>query len=149
MIDPEEKEFAIAVGILEDSRKLIATGKIQRWDVVKWSVTVNIALAVAAAAPALAEVRLCLLILSWGVAYASWRLVVHYNQRMTDTQGQVKTVVKRLRDKNVDYNAIADHNVEDGYSISRERYDLTDFYVLFAILAGSPVLVLLSLFVKH
>jgi hypothetical protein len=32
-------EFAVACAILEDWRKLIAAGKAQRWDVIKWAVT--------------------------------------------------------------------------------------------------------------
>jgi hypothetical protein len=131
MIDPAEKDFAIAVGILEDSRKLIAAGKIQRWDVVKWSVTVNIALAV----PAVASTtltdwsRYCLLILSAVVAFASWRLVVHYNRRMTGAQKQAVTVVKWLSCKGIDHDAIAGENTEAAYLPVREKYDLTEFWI--------------------
>jgi hypothetical protein len=32
MIDPEEKEFQIATGILEDCRRFIAAHKVQRWE---------------------------------------------------------------------------------------------------------------------
>jgi hypothetical protein len=67
MIDPEEKEFQIAVGILEDCRRQIAAYKALRWDVVKWGVTINLALAVAAAAPTLADFRPYLLfsVVAW------------------------------------------------------------------------------------
>jgi hypothetical protein len=40
-----DQEFQIACGILDDNRRLIAAGKLQRWDAVKWAVTVNLALA--------------------------------------------------------------------------------------------------------
>jgi hypothetical protein len=37
-----QHEFEFASAVLDDCRKLIAAGKAQRWDVVKWTVTVNI-----------------------------------------------------------------------------------------------------------
>jgi hypothetical protein len=45
-----EHELNMACSILEDTRKLIAAGKVQRWDVVKWAVSVNIGLATVASA---------------------------------------------------------------------------------------------------
>jgi hypothetical protein len=36
--------------MLDDHRRLIAAGKTQRWDVVKWAVTINMALAAASIA---------------------------------------------------------------------------------------------------
>ena len=37
-----DKAFAIACLLLQDQRSLIAAGKAQRWDVVKWVVAVNL-----------------------------------------------------------------------------------------------------------
>ena len=45
-----EHEFHVACAILEDHRKLIAAGKSQRWDVIKWAVTINVALTTASIA---------------------------------------------------------------------------------------------------
>jgi hypothetical protein len=148
MIDPEEKEFAIAVGILDDCRRYIAAHKIQRWDVVKWGVSVNLALAVAAAAPALADFRPYLLLLSAGVAAASWGLVLHNNRRMTRIRDQAVTVVNWLRLKGVDYDAITGQSTQDDYSVG-ETYDLQEFYMFLAILVASPALVFFSLFLHH
>ena len=44
-MDREDDEIRFALGVLDDHRRLIAAGKTQRWDIVKWAVTVNIALA--------------------------------------------------------------------------------------------------------
>src|SRR5260370_32407457 len=44
------QEFQIAYADLADHQRLIAAGKTQRWDVVKWAVTVNLALVAAAIA---------------------------------------------------------------------------------------------------
>ena len=55
MNDLADKEFQLASAALENCRRYIAAHKTQRWDVVKWGVSVNLALAVAAAIPGLAE----------------------------------------------------------------------------------------------
>jgi hypothetical protein len=53
-----DKEFQVIASALDDCRRLIAAGKMQRWDVVKWGVTVNTALAAAAAGRG--NISLCL-----------------------------------------------------------------------------------------
>jgi hypothetical protein len=45
-----DREFHVACAILDDIRKLIAAGKSQRWDVIKWVVALNAALATASVA---------------------------------------------------------------------------------------------------
>ena len=49
MTSVQDHDFAIASLLLQDQQKLIAAGKVQRWDVVKWTITVNLALATASA----------------------------------------------------------------------------------------------------
>jgi hypothetical protein len=41
----DDEELKVIYSALDDCRRLIAAGKVQRWDVVKWGVTVNVALA--------------------------------------------------------------------------------------------------------
>jgi hypothetical protein len=43
MEDIENKEFQVASAALEDHRRFIAAHKIQRWEVLKWGVSINIA----------------------------------------------------------------------------------------------------------
>ena len=50
MTGVNDKEFQVITAALDDCRKLIAAGKVQRWEVVKWGVAVNVGLATAAAA---------------------------------------------------------------------------------------------------
>jgi hypothetical protein len=45
----DDRKFQVIVSAHDDCRRQIAAGKVQRWDVVKWGVTVNVALATAAA----------------------------------------------------------------------------------------------------
>jgi hypothetical protein len=43
----QDQDFAIASLLLQDQQRLIAAGKVQRWDVVKWTIAINLALATA------------------------------------------------------------------------------------------------------
>ena len=45
----DANDFSVVSSALDDYRRLIAAGKIQRWDVVKWGVTVDLALAAVSA----------------------------------------------------------------------------------------------------
>jgi hypothetical protein len=42
-----QEDFKFASAMLDNRQGMIAAGKLQRWDVVKWTVTVNVALAAA------------------------------------------------------------------------------------------------------
>ena len=70
---------------LENERRLIAAGKLQRWDVVKWVLTANSALL--AAAVALRDTpwpfHALFFFLTIVIAGVGHNLVAHYNTRMT------------------------------------------------------------------
>jgi hypothetical protein len=38
----QDQDFQIASLLLQDQQRLIAAGKVQRWDVVKWTIAVNL-----------------------------------------------------------------------------------------------------------
>jgi hypothetical protein len=86
--DLENREFQIAIGILEDSRKRLQAAKFNAGT----SSNVSINLGLVAATAALADFRPYLLVLSCGIAAASWQLVVHYNRRMMGARDQAVTV---------------------------------------------------------
>jgi uncharacterized membrane protein len=96
MVDVEEKEVGLAVGILEDCRRYIAAHKIQRWEILKWGVSVNVALAVAAAVPALKGARLLLLVFGCAVSTVSCLLISYYNKRMAGMRRQAVGIVNWL-----------------------------------------------------
>jgi hypothetical protein len=91
------QSWKIAAGILPRTK---------RWDAVKWGVSVNLALAAAAAIPALAEIQIYLLVLSRGVAAASWLLVLHYNRRVAGIRKQVVIIIAWMKERGVDYDSI-------------------------------------------
>ena len=79
-----QHEFTFASAVLEDGRKLIAAGKSQRWDVVKWAVTVNVALATASIALLKdhANAARWFFIFAIVIVLIAEALVLHYNNRM-------------------------------------------------------------------
>jgi len=79
-----EHEFNVACSLLEDYRRLIAAGKLQRWDVVKWTVGINIGLATVAAAVSTAAGHI--LVFAIIVAVIGLLLVLHYFSRMTNAR---------------------------------------------------------------
>ena len=74
------EDFKIACLYLEGSQRVVAAGKVQRWEVVKWAVTANFALATASVALRTGGLFFLFSVL---VAMAGGALVYHYNRRMT------------------------------------------------------------------
>jgi hypothetical protein len=145
MSDHEDREFAIANGIVEDCRRYIAAHKVQRWDILKWGVSVNAALAAAATAvPALKGAQFLLLIIGYAVALVSCLLIAYYNKRTAGTRQQVVRVINWLKSKGIDYDAIAGGNAAGEYAAG-EQYDRFELRIFFAVLLVSPTLILLNL----
>jgi hypothetical protein len=78
IIDPQR--FQVIQAQIEDGRRLIATLKVQRWEVLKWAVALNVGLVTAWVAldrpPPFIFTGLAL-----GVALAALLLILHYNKR--------------------------------------------------------------------
>jgi hypothetical protein len=102
-----DHEFHVSCAILEDCRKLIAAGKAQRWDVIKWAVTVNVGLATASIALSNhpnAGYRLYEFAI--GVAVIAWLLVLHYNNRMKNARNDSVVTELYLMNNDIDFAAI-------------------------------------------
>jgi hypothetical protein len=56
-LSPTEAQYKVLEAWHSDSRALIAAGKVQRWEVVKWAVTANVALAAVGANANFAHAR--------------------------------------------------------------------------------------------
>ena len=134
MADPNDggkkgdREFQVIVSALDDCRRLIAAGKVQRWDVVKWGVAVNVALATATAtatAAALAHKPLGrpLFLLALAVAIASSLLVGHYNKRITGARRTATILTEWLKSSyDIDYNDILKTDVARDYSAASLKF---------------------------
>jgi hypothetical protein len=153
MADPEgvsanDKEFHVIVSALEDCRRLIAAGKVQRWEVVKWGVAVNVALATAAGVPVLGR-SFSLFWLAVAVSIASVLLVGHYNKRMSGARETATVLIDRLKWFGINYDAITQAKrtrTKPTISYSAgEYYDWRELLIFSTVLSVSPFLVLLSL----
>ena len=85
MVNDEEDRAKIVAASLENERRLIAAGKIERWEVVKWVVAANVTLAGSSLVVKDAGCNFynALLALAGTIATAGLLLVWHYNSRMT------------------------------------------------------------------
>jgi hypothetical protein len=118
---------------------LLPLARVQRWDVVKWGVTVNVALATAAAVikfnVAFSSISVAIAVL---VAFVSRQLVSHYNVRVTRARNDAKYLVERLRDKGIDYDSIIGKNAASEYSKGFD-YDKEELRRFKLILFSSPI----------
>jgi hypothetical protein len=129
----ERDNIDILLSALDDYRAVIAAGKIQRWEVLKWAVAINIGLAAAAAA--LPNARLASLILSCLVAFAGLLLIWFYNRRMTgarEISGRLEGQIAKI---GIDFRAI-----EDDPRRARDKsvlYDLEELVIFALIILAS------------
>jgi hypothetical protein len=134
-------EFKIACLYLEDCQRLIAAGKVQRWEVVKWAVTTNLALATASILPIirLAHFGWLILIFSVLVAAAGGYLVFHFNRRMTGARDNATRVKTYLSDNKVDLSSLEEPPSKDRASRTPSMYDAEELYIFGYVIAGSMI----------
>jgi hypothetical protein len=86
-----ERDFEYACGVIDDDRSLIAAGKTQRWEVLKWAVTVNVA--IAALLSAHRGAGGALVFLAFFIAAIGIALIQHYNSRMTAARDEADGIL--------------------------------------------------------
>jgi hypothetical protein len=128
------EELDIASLYLEDSLRLIAAGKVQRWDVVKWTVTANFALAAASIALRPASAGGLFFVFSVLIAVAGAAPVYHYNRRMTGAREAGTKIENYLSANQVDV-----HSITGEPSTERPpgMYDAEELYIFGYIIGGS------------
>jgi len=131
------EDFKIACVYLEDCNRLIAAGKIQRWDVVKWAVTTNLALATASILLRSAHAGGLFFFFSLLVAAAGGALVYHYNRRMTGARENAARVQTHLSDNKVDLSAVSELPNADRATRSTSEYDTEELYIFGFVIASS------------
>jgi hypothetical protein len=132
-----EHEFNVACFILEDARKLIAAGKLQRWDVVKWTVSVNIGLATVAAA--LPKVAGHIAIFALIVAVIGLLLVLHYFSRLSNARRDADKTEAYLMRNGIDITSMKRPPAGKA-NIFYDREELVPFILAIAISAIPAVL---------
>jgi uncharacterized membrane protein len=136
------QEFQVASAILEDHRKLIAAGKSQRWDVIKWSVTVNVALATALLAlvkehPYAGKWLFGLAVV---VAVIAFLLILHYNNRLRNIRNDANVTSQYMSDNGINLHAITGKEL----TTATWLYDKQELVFFTVILFAStlPVLII-------
>jgi hypothetical protein len=127
-----DKEFQIACLYLQDCQRLIAAGKSQRWDVVKWVFTVNTALGVASAVAQKAQGYV--FGLSLLIAVLGWILIRHYDHRVKGARQASDRPVQYLKNQGIDIDSITGGTAT--YGDTARLYDLPELagfaYALFS-----------------
>jgi hypothetical protein len=100
-------EIGILLQLREDTSNLIAAGKVQRWEVVKWVLAVNVALATASVAPVFnSGGRFFIFLFALAISgFGSW-LLSHYNSRMTAARKRLQALNTYIQKHVTDINAI-------------------------------------------
>jgi hypothetical protein len=102
----QDQDFAIASLLLQDQQRLIAAGKVQRWDVVKWTIAVNLALATASVSIGTDGAGIIIVVFTVLVALGGGALVYHYNRRITGARRDADTVTAYFREAGIDFSKI-------------------------------------------
>src|SRR5437899_1897307 len=97
-------DFKVVGSLLDDHRRIIAAGKAQRWDVVKWAVTVNVGIATASLALQHPVVFLSFSLL---VATIGIVLIFHYTQRMTGARNNAARAYEYLQAQKINMKSMA------------------------------------------
>jgi hypothetical protein len=129
-----DQDFQISCLLLQDQQRLIAAGKVQRWDVVKWSVAFNLALATASVSIDKGTGGL-FFFFAVLVAAAGGGLVYHYNKRITGARGDSEKVTNYFRDAGIDLSKIIPTQARDDRAPA--MYDAEELYIFSYIIAGS------------
>jgi len=126
----KDREFQFACALLDDHQSLIAADKTQRWGIVKWVVTLNVALAAVSVAVATVAAALLFLYLSIAMAIAAALLVAYYNNRMTKVRRDAFITQQYLAAQEIDFAKIT------GKPLKRPGwfYDWDELAVLAAML---------------
>jgi hypothetical protein len=139
----QDRDFAIASLLFQDQQRLIAAGKVQRWDVVKWTVAVNLALATASVGIGTAGAGIIIVVFTVLVALGGWVLVRHYNRQVTGARRDADKIVAYFRDDGIDLSKIIPV-AQDRADRPPEMYDAEELYMFGSIIALSILPALLA-----
>src|SRR5713101_2631611 len=89
-----DKDFQIACSALDDWRRVIAAGKIQRWEVLKWGVALNLALTTLSISIKVSG--WWLIVVTALIAFASRFLIFHYNDRVVGARQSATAIIALL-----------------------------------------------------
>jgi hypothetical protein len=137
-----DQGFNYISGTLEDCRKLVATAKVQRWEVLKWAVVLNVAVAGAASVPNVKLSAGAVALVSALVVSVGLTLIVHFNYRAAGARRYGFRLEKMLGPPIVpDFILRANAEAE---AKGLFWYDWQELWTFSAILVGSAVVSFLA-----
>src|SRR5262249_52175307 len=119
-----KEEDAIRFAFLDDHRRLIAAGKTHRWDIVKWTVTVNIALAGASVTQEGGKAKGLFCLLAFLVSILSVFLMWEIARRMTAARNASLVPEKYLINQNVDVVSVTGEEPPKKYEMNYDKEEL-------------------------
>ena len=129
-----------AASSLEDCRKVIAALKLQRWEVVKWTIATNFGLATASAFTG--QFPVLALLIAVVVAFTGMGIMVHLFWRLTNTRNDTRHIDLYLEAHGVpELRAIHRKFPEQEYNVSYEWQELVFFLVVIVTSVGPAVAV--------
>lgn len=136
-MEKEQEEIRFALGAIDDYRRLIAVGKVHRFDVVKWTVTINAALIGASIALRQSVNFLPLAVL---VAVLGGSLMLEVNGRLTNTRRGSRKPEQFLIKRGIAVSEIAETDPQKEVGFWRDFfYDWQELLFYAFILAFSTV----------
>jgi hypothetical protein len=133
-----QRDIDALLSALDDYRAVIAAGKVQRWDVVKWAVALNLGLTTAAVA--LNGSQPLFFVLSVGVAFVAVCLVFHYNRRMTGARQSATKLFDKVAEDCLDVREVEKDPRQ--YTQKLFFYDRQELVFFVVIIAASLVPIL-------
>jgi hypothetical protein len=139
----KEDEIKFALGVLDDHRRLIAAGKTHRWDIVKWAVTINVALAGASVTLRNQSGNATELFwwLALGVVILSVCLMWEITRRMTATRNDSRAPEKFLSEHGINVAGITGKEPSEEYKLSYDKQELR-IYGFILLASATPALAL-------
>jgi FtsH-binding integral membrane protein len=137
-------EIETVLRLHEDTTNLIAAGKVARWEVVKWVVTANVALATASAAANFDSTsRFWIFVFAALLAFFGGVLLSHYNSRMAQARERLGHLNKYIRERVFDINALGGPEWD---RTKDERYDWQELWIFGSAITLSVIPPLVSVF---
>ena len=136
-----ERDFQYACGVVDDDRSLIAAGKTQRWEVLKWAVTANVA--IAALLSAHGGARGALVFLAFFIAAIGIALIEHYNSRMTAARNEADGILSLFNRSGINLDLIQPSWRDYQNHSDLKYYDWQELYAFRYAIGGSAFLPLL------
>jgi len=134
-----ERDVNALLSALDDYRGVVAAGKVQRWDVLKWAVAVNLGFATASVvwdqkAPWL------FFALTLAVVTAGIGLIFYYTLRMTRTRELMAKLADKLAEDCLDVRKV-EKEQRDPKSFCYDKEELILFPTVI-VLSAIPIIIL-------